>query len=90
MHEEALVRGLARRIAVSEGLERALALVACLADRGQEQRLLDEHGRAAAQIGAGDQNGVIGGRARRQASAARGNNDAGPYCIEPSTRPSSS
>ena len=39
--DEALVRRLALRVAVGEGLERLRALVARLADRRQEERLLD-------------------------------------------------
>ena len=39
--EEALVAGLALAVAVGERLERPRALVARLADRGEEERLLD-------------------------------------------------
>ena len=89
MHEKSLGRGRALPVAVRERLERADALVPGLADRGEEQRLLDPGLRVREQIRARDEHGVVRRGSGREVGRAR-KERAGPYCIEPSTRPSSS
>ena len=63
--EEPHPRRLALRVAVGERLERLRALIARLADRGEEQRLLDPLRALAGQIGAGDEHRVVRRRAGR-------------------------
>ena len=58
-------------IAVRERLERARALVARLADRGEEERLLDPRLRVRQQVGARDEHGVVRRRAGREVGGAR-------------------
>ena len=63
--------GVSFAIAVGERLERAGALVPRLADRGEEERLLDPGLRVGEQVGAGHEHGVVGGRAGGQIGRAR-------------------
>ena len=71
VHPEALVRRLALEVAVGEGLDRAGAAVAGLADRGEEERLQHPGRRRVDEVGAGDEHRVVGGRARRQLVGVR-------------------
>src|SRR5262249_61140652 len=50
VHLESLVLGLALGLAVRERLERLRAPVACVADRGEEERLHDPRARALYQV----------------------------------------
>ena len=69
--EEALVRGLPLGVAVGERLERLRALVARLADRGEEERLLDPRRRARDDVDARDEHGIVGRWAGRKLGGAR-------------------
>ena len=69
--EEALVGRLALRIAVGERLERLGALVARLADRGEEERLLDPRRRARDDVDARDEHRVVGRRPGGELGGAR-------------------
>ena len=71
MDAEALVRGLALRVAVGEGLERLRAAVARVADRREEERLEHPRARAVDEVRAGDEHGVVGRRACRELRRAR-------------------
>ena len=71
MDEEALGRGRPFPVAVGERLERPRALVARLADGGEEERLLDPRLRVREQVRARDEHRVVGGRAGRQVGRAR-------------------
>ena len=71
MHEEALVADSPSRVAIGEGLERGRALVARVADRGEEERLHHPRARAVDEVRAGDEHGVVGRRAGRQLGRAR-------------------
>ena len=69
--EEALGRRRSLAIAIGERLERPGSLVACLADRGEEQRLLDPRLRLRQQIGTRDEHGVVRRRAGRKIGGTR-------------------
>ena len=71
MDEEALGRRRPLAIAIGERLERPGALVACLADRGEEERLLDPRLRLRQQVGARDEHGVVRRRAGRKIGGTR-------------------
>ena len=58
-------------IAVRERLERLRAAIARLADRREEQRLLDPFGPVPLQVGARDEDRVLGGRACREIGGTR-------------------
>src|SRR4029079_19301508 len=64
--EEALVVGLALRIAVRERLQGSRALVLRLADGCEKERLEHPGARAVDQVGARDEDGVVGRRSRRK------------------------
>ena len=69
--EEALGRRRALAIPVGERLERPGALVSRLADRSEEEGLLDPRLRVGDEIRAGDEDGIIGGRPGGQVGGAR-------------------
>ena len=71
MDEEAVVARLPLVVAVRERLERALAAIARLADGCEEERLLDPGAGGGDQVDAGDEDGVVGGRAGGQLGRAR-------------------
>ena len=71
MDEEALGRRRPLAIAIGERLERPGALVARLADRGEEEGLLDPRLRLRQQVGTRDEHGVVRRRAGRKIGGTR-------------------
>src|SRR5581483_2304299 len=71
VHLEALVRVVTGAVAIRERLQGARALVAGVADRGQEERLHHPRARRRDEVGARDEHGVLARRARGQLGGPR-------------------
>src|SRR6266487_807651 len=71
VRDEPLVARLALRVAGRERLERFRSLVARVTDRGQEERLQDPRARTVDEVSAGDEDGILGRRARRKLGRTR-------------------